>query len=147
MKWLHEIPMGSMAYLFRQAEYKCENFLIFLPGARYLATTDQWVSKLHCLSALQRSYIAPSAQTYLPSAASKLGVLPQQQPGGSACSKDRGKAAKIRCSPVNHLLKCYSSSNALQGGALPSVTSVGPYCLPAAWGPLLRQENLRENEN
>lgn len=62
-----------MVYLFRQADYKCEDFLIFLPGGSYFAFTDQWVSKLHCLSALQRSYRAPGAQTSLPSPASKLG--------------------------------------------------------------------------
>lgn len=129
-------------------------FWFFLLGGRHLVSTYQWVSKLHCLSALQRSYRAPSAQASLPTSASKLGYLLQQQPRGSMCARDRGKAGKIRCSPVNHLLKCYSSSNALlslyplPGGALPSMTwCAGPCCLPATWGPLLRQENLRENEN
>lgn len=32
MKWLCEMPMGSMACFFRQAEYKCEDFLFFYPA-------------------------------------------------------------------------------------------------------------------
>lgn len=58
---------------------------ILLPSRRYLASTDQWVSKLHCLSALQKSYRIPSVQISLSSSASKPGVLLQQQQRGSAC--------------------------------------------------------------
>lgn len=148
MKCLCEIPMGSITCLFRQAAYKCEDFLIF-----YLSI-NQKVSKAHCRSALQRPHRAPNASTSLPSSASKIRVLQQQKKKKEhMCARDRGKAAKTRCSLANNLLKCWNRSNfllspfSLQGGALPSITwCAGPCCLSASWGPLLRQKYLGENE-
>lgn len=147
MKWLCEIPMGSITCLFRQADYKCEDFLIFLsfPKSKSFQTT---------LS------ISSSKIIQSPKCTNIFAKLCQQTGGPSSATsrrehmyaRDRGKAAKTRCSLAKNLLKCWNrinfllSPNPLQGGALPSITwCAGPCCLPASWGPLLRQKNLGEN--
>lgn len=122
MKWLYETPIGSVPYLFRQAQYKCENFLIHLSCGKYLASTDQWVSKLHCLSALQRSYRALSSPGTLPSSASNLGVLLQQQPRWSMfVPRTEGKQPK---------------SGALQS----TINSNAAAVLMPSWAPTPSQE-------
>lgn len=148
-KWLCEIPMRIIAWLFRQAEHKCEDFLIFL--------------SFHKSMNFQTTLpISSSMVIQSPKCTNLFAKLRQQtgRPSSAAsrredmCAWDRGKSDKTRRSLANNLPKCWNRINfllnpyILQEGSLPSITwCAGPCCLHASWGPLLRQKNLGENEN
>lgn len=148
MIWLCEIPMGIIACLFRQAEYKCDDLLIFLSFHKSVSfqTTMPIISSKIIQSPKHTKIFAKLCQrTGSPSSAASR--------RDHMCARDRGKADKTRCSLVNNLVKWniinfLLSLYPLQEGSLPSTTwCAGPCCLPASWGPLLRQKNLGENEN
>lgn len=144
MKWLCEIPMEIIACLVSQAEYKCEDFLIFL--------------FFHISMSFQNTLpVSSSTIIQTPKCTNLFAKLCQLTGGPSSaasrrehmCARDRRKADKNRCSLANNLLKYWNRINFLlslcpfQGGSLPSITwCAGPCCLPASWGPLLRQKNL-----
>lgn len=90
-----------MACFFRQAEHKCQDFMIFLPGGNHLASTDQRISKLCCPSALQRSSRDPSSGTTISSFASKPGILLLQQPRGSTQAPEKKKKKGVLESAIN----------------------------------------------
>lgn len=127
-----------MACFFRQAEHKCQDFMIFLPGGNHLASTDQRISKMCCPSALQRSSRDPSSGTTISSFASKPGILLLQQPRGSTQVPEKKKKKK-RWSPISHQFKHYSSNSALPipcplAGDLPSTSwCTGPACGHFLW--------------
>lgn len=112
MKWLCEMPMGSMACFFRQAEYKCEDFLFFYPAKDiWPPQINEFPNYIACqlFKSLTESQVYKSLCLALP--ANRGSFFSSNKEGVHVC-QGRGKAAKIRCSAVSDL-KCYSTSNAL----------------------------------